>query len=171
MDICIRNKWVSIKGSSEVKDLDGKDLYKVMGKFFTITQKKFVQDLDGKTLYTVRNKFWSFFVKKALIIGPDGKEVARMRRKYFSVHDRYFINSPYGKIEICGNILCFNYRILLDDKEIGHVARKISLRDSFVLTIDDNLDIPFFISLVIGIDLITDRRKDSEVEVNDTPIA
>lgn len=171
MEICIRNKWVSIKGSSEVKTVDGKDLYKVQGKFFSITRKKFLQTLDGELIYTIRNKYWSFFNKKAYVLNPDKSVAALLSRKYFSLHDRYRIKCKYGDLEIIGNILCFNYRILINGQEIGHVARKISLRDSFVLTVDDNADIPFFIALVIAIDNITDRREDSEVEVNDIPIA
>lgn len=171
MEICIRNNWVSLKGSSEVKTLDGKDLYKVKGKFFSVTRKKFLQTLDGELIYTIRNKYWSFFNKKAYVLNPDGSVAALLNRKYFSVHDRYRINSKYGELEIIGNILCFNYKILSNGVEIGHVARKISMRDSFVLTISENADVAFYIALVVAIDNITDRREDSEIEVNDIPIA
>jgi len=160
MELCIRNKWISLRGSSEIKDVDGNNKFKVRGKFWTFTRKKFINDLDDKNLYIVRNKFWTFFVHKAFVINPDNTIAATIRRKFFSVHDRYFIDCKYGKVEITGNILGFNYHILLDGKEIGHVARRISLRDSFVLTIDDNVeDIPFFLALVIAIDNITDQRR------------
>ena len=160
MELCIRNKWISLRGSSEIKDVDGNNKFKVRGKFWTFTRKKFINDLDDKNLYIVRNKFWTFFVHKAFVINPDNTIAATIRRKFFSVHYRYFIDCKYGKVEITGNILGFNYHILLDGKEIGHVARRISLRDSFVLTIDDNVeDIPFFLALVIAIDNITDQRR------------
>ena len=55
-------------------------------------------------------------------------------------------------------IFQFNYKILLNGQEIGHVARKISLRDSFVLTINDDVDAAFMVALVIAIDNITDRK-------------
>ena len=93
MEICIRNNWVSLKGSSEVKTLDGKDLYKVKGKFFSVTRKKFLQTLDGELIYSIRNMYWSFFNKKAYVLNPDGSVAALLNRKYFSVHDRYRINS------------------------------------------------------------------------------
>jgi uncharacterized protein YxjI len=160
MELCIRNKWISLSGSSVIKDINENDVYKLKGKFWTVTRKKFLRTLDDKDLYIIRNKFWTFFVHKAFVINPDNTIAATIRRKYFSVHDRYFIDCKYGKVEITGNILGFNYHILLDGKEIGHVARRISLRDSFVLTIDDNVeDIPFFVSLVIAIDNITDQRR------------
>ena len=157
--VSIRNKWISLRGGSKVKDLNEQDVLKVQGKFWTFTRKKFVQDLDGKLLYTVRNKFWTFFVKKAFVYNSEGEVVAKIRRKFFSMHDRYFIESPIGQIEIKGNILGFNYHISLNGKEVGHVSRKISLRDSFVLTLDDDQELAFFVALVIAIDNITDERN------------
>ena len=161
MELAIRNKWISLRGSSVVKDLNENDVLRVRGKFWTFTKKKFVEDLDGNLLYTVRNKFWILFVRKAFVYNKDGDIVARIRRKFWSVHDRYFIETTYGQLEIKGNILGFNYSIMLNGKEIGHIARKISLRDSFVLTIDETLvDYAFVVALVIAIDNITDKMQE-----------
>lgn len=157
--VSIRNKWVSLRGGSYVKDVNEQDVLYVKGKFWTVTRKKFVQDMQGNLLFTVRNKFWTFFVKKALVYDKDGNLVAKIKKKFWSVHDRYFIESTLGKLEICGNILGYNYQIKLNDKEIGHIARKISLRDSFVLTLDDDQDLGFFVAFVIAIDNITDQRR------------
>ena len=162
MKLAIRNKWISLRGSSVVKDLEEKDVLKVQGKFWTLTRKKFVQTLEGETKFIVRNRFWHFFVWRALVLDPNKKVVATIRRKVFSFHDRYFINSDYGNFEIKGNILLFNYQILRDGKEIGHVARKISMRDSYVLTIDDAEDYYFFVALVIAIDNISDARRQGD---------
>ena len=166
MQVSIRNKWVSFKGSSYVKDMNEKDVLFVEGKFFSITRKKFVQDLDKNLLYMVRNKYWSIFVKKAFIFDKEGQQVAFIKRKFISVHDHYLVDSKYGQIEIKGNILCFDYHISLNGEEVGHVARKISMRDSYVLDIKDGLDLAFFVALVIAVDNITDRRRDNEVEIN-----
>ena len=157
--VSVRNKWISLRGGSTVKDMEERDVLYVKGKFWTFTRKKFVQDMEGNLLYTVRNKFWTFFVHKAMVYDKEGNMVAKIRRKFWSVHDRYFIESSLGELEICGNILCFNYQIKLNGKEIGHVARKVSLRDSFVLSLDDDQDLPFFVALVIAIDNITDQRS------------
>ena len=161
MDLAIRNKWVTLRGSSVVKDLNENDVMKVQGKFFTFTAKKFIQTLDGQTKYTVRNKFWRLFAYRTFIYDENNEQVAHIRRKIFSLHDDFLIDSKFGNIEIKGNILCFDYHIYLDGKEIGHVARKISLRDSFVLHLEDGYDPMFYLALVIAIDNITDRRRDN----------
>ena len=159
MEVSIRNKWVSLRGGSKVKDLSENDVLNVKGKFWTFTRKKFVQDLNGNTLYVVRNKFWTLFARKALVYNAQGEIVARIRRKIFSMHDRYFIQSSLGEMEIKGNILLYDYHITLNGKEIGHISRKISLRDSYVLTLDDDQELAFFVALCIAIDNITDQMK------------
>ena len=151
MEVSIRNNWFTLGGSSTVKDMNEKDLLKVKGKIFTVTAKKFIYDLDGNLKYTVRNKFWRLFQRKAFVIDPDGKIIATVRRKIFSLHDHYYI-------QIRGNILQFDYDIIHNGQEIGHISRKISLRDSFVLNIDDKYDYVTFVALVIAIDNITDRK-------------
>ena len=161
IQLAIRNKWISFRGSSIVRDLNEKDVLKVQGKFWTVTYKKFIQTLDGETVYIIINKFWKLFAYRAYVIdAKTGAIAATIRRKVFSLHDRYFMETKYGKVEITGNILGFEYHIYLEGKEIGHVARRISLRDSFVLTLeDDNTDIFFWVGLVIAIDNITDERN------------
>ena len=157
--VSIRNKWISLRGSSTVKDLQEKDVLIVKGKFWTVTRKKFVQDLSGNLLYTVRNKFWRLFARKAMVYDKDGNLMAKIRRKIFSFHDRYFIESSLGQLEIRGNILLHDYHIILNGQEVGHIARKISLRDSYVLEIADDQELAFFVAFVIAIDNITDQRR------------
>ena len=160
MEFIIRNKWLTLRGGSYVKDINEKDVRKVVGKFFTFTRKKRIYDMEGNLKYVVRNKFWKLFAHRAYVISPDGHKVAKIRRKIFSLHDRYFIKSDLGEIEIKGNILGYNYHIWLNGVEVAHIARKISLRDSFVLSINDGLDYDFFIALVIAVDNITDEIQD-----------
>ncbi len=161
MQVSIRNKWISLRGSSTVKDVNENDVLRVKGKFFTVTRKKFIQDLDGNTIYIVRNKFWRLFAYRAFVLDADKNIIFRIRRKIFSFHDRYFCKSDLGEVELKGNILGFDYHIYLNGEEIAHVSRKISLRDSFVLETleDDKIDWRLLVAFVIAIDNITDQRQ------------
>ena len=162
MQLIVRNKWISLKGSSYVKDVNGKDVMKVEGKFWTVTHKKFIKDLDGNLVYTVRNKFWSFLTQYAMIYDDKGQEIARLRKKIFSLHDHYDIKTTYGLMSLRGNILGFDYHITLDGEEIGHVGRKISLRDSFFIDIDETKINPaFVVALVIALDNMADERAEA----------
>ena len=170
MQLQIKNKWISLRGSSIVHDMEDKDYLKVKGKFFTFTAKKFINNLNDETLYIVRNKFWSLFGRKAFIMDKDGNIITTVRRKIFSLHDRYFIESSRGAMEIKGNILQFDYHITVDGREIGHIARRISLRDSFVLDIPDDEDAAYFVALVIAIDNITDRKDRNTSSMMDSSV-
>ena len=161
MQLIIKNKWVSIGGSSTVQDVDGNDVLKVRGKVFSFTSKKYVEDLEGNVSYIVRNKFWRFIGYSAIIMDKDEKIVSTVKRKVFSVHDTYNLASPYGEIVFQGNILGYDYHINLNGEEVGHVSRKISLRDSFVLDLKDGLDEKFFVALLIAMDNITDRMNNN----------
>ncbi len=161
MELQIKNKWISIGGSSVVQDLDGNDVLKVKGKILTITAKKFVTTLDDEVKYVVRRKFFRLFRRRAIVEDTNKNPIAKISRKVLSLHDRYFVESSLGQMEIIGNIFQFNYKIILNGKEVGHIARKISLRDSFVLTIEDGFDYMLFVALVIAIDIITDDKDDA----------
>ena len=45
MELNIRNKWISLGGSSTVTDKNENPVLKVKGKIFTFTRKKLIQDL------------------------------------------------------------------------------------------------------------------------------
>ena len=159
MELAIKNKWISFGGSSTVTDLYGNDVLKVKGKVFSFTKKKFVTDLGDNRLYVVRNKFFSLFGRKAFVSDAGGNRIVTVKKKLFSFHDKYNVESTMGDLVISGNILGFNYDITLNGKSIGHISRRVSLRDSFVLTIDDRFDYALFVALVIAIDNVTDRRR------------
>ena len=159
MQLAIKNHWISLGGSSSVQDMNGNDVLKVEGAIFTFTRKKFLKTLEGRQLYTIRNKFFSFLGRTAFVLDEGNHVVATVRKKLISLHDKYFVESSIGQMEIIGNILGYDYHIIVDGKEVGHIARKVSLRDSFVLDIDDSFDHRFFVALVIAIDNVTDRRR------------
>ena len=159
MELAIKNKWISLGGSSTVQDLAGRDVLQVKGKVFSFTRKKVVMTMDGAELYTVRNKFFSLFGRKAFVLDTAGNVVATVRKKILSFHDKYFVESALGEVVITGNIFAFDYHITVNGREVGHISRKISLRDSFVLSINDSFDYRLFVALVIAIDNVTDRRQ------------
>lgn len=51
MKVFIKNKLVSIGGSSSVTDENGTDVFKVKGKAVSVTRKKYVCDLEDKVLF------------------------------------------------------------------------------------------------------------------------
>ena len=73
MKVYIKNKFISLGGSSTVVDENKQPLYKVKGKIISVTKKKKIKDMSGKTLFTVRNKWLNFFTHKAFIYDENKK--------------------------------------------------------------------------------------------------
>ena len=158
MKVTIKNNFFSLGGSSTVKDESNNPVFKVKGKFFSITHKKRVCDLNGKVLYTVRNKWINWFVHKAFIYNENKEKIATVKDKLFNVHKEYFIQGYKDEIYTEGRFFSLSCKIYKNGKEIGTISRPVvTLTDTFVLEANEE-DMPFLIALVIAMDNIIDSR-------------
>ena len=64
MKFCVKNKLLSLGGSSTVKDENGNDIFKVKGKVFSLTKKKKIYNMEGKLLYVVKNKLINWWTPR-----------------------------------------------------------------------------------------------------------
>ena len=166
MKLKIKNKWISFGGSSIITDMDDNQVYNVKGKVFTFTHKKFFYDMEGNLLYIIRNKFWRLFTRRAYVMDKDNNIICRVSKKWLSLRSIFTIDMYKDELVLDGNILTFNFKITKNGNEIGHVARMISLRDSFELDIFDDTDPAFLSALVIAMDCILDRRNEEHQNSN-----
>lgn len=160
MQVFIKNKIVSMGGSSAVLDVNGNPVFNVKGKIFSPTRKKFIENLNGNKLYILRNKWFNWFVHKVYIYDAQTKKkVATVKDKFFNVHKEFIVEGYGEDISTEGNFFSLSTTIYRDDTPIGIINRQITLiRDAFCLEADDK-DIPFLIALVIAIDNILDKRS------------
>jgi len=161
MQLLVKNKIVSLKGSSFVTNEAKEKVFIVNGKLISPTRKKFIKDKDGKLLYIVRNKFWRLFLYKAFIYDANKVKIATVVRK-FSLKAKFEILGTDRPFRIDGNILGWNFDIIFGDEVIGHISRKvIALSDQFMLDVKHDEDAPFLVALVIALDNIVDNMQDS----------
>lgn len=160
MRVFIKNKLVSLGGSSAVVDENNNPVYTVKGKILSPTHKKIIKDLNGKKLYTLRNKWFNWFVHKVYIYDAQTKKkVATVKDKFFNVHKEFFVDGYGDEISTEGDFFSLSTTIYRNDTPIGEINRQITLiRDAFCLEADEK-DIPFLIALVIAIDNITDKKR------------
>ena len=157
MQVIIKNKFWTVGGSSEIKDIRGNVLYKVKGRALSFTRKKFIQDLQGNTLFTIRNKYWHMFMRSAFIYDKDKKLVCQVKRK-LAIHSKFRILRTDQNYEINGSVFGWNFQILKDGVVWAVVNRNIAWTDCFSLTVPDE-DVLFGSALVIAMDNIIDREK------------
>lgn len=156
MKLIIKNKLVSLRGNSIIKDEQGNNKYKVKGKLFSITHKKRIYDLDNKLLFTVRNKYWKFIVNSAYIFDSEGNKIARLKQLW-GFKSRYEFIGYEDDIKVEGNWIGWNLSIKRNGVEIGTIQRNIDWVDSFVLSCDE-IDAPLLVAIVIAIDNIQDKN-------------
>ena len=161
MRIFIKNKIISLGGSSTATDESGQDVYKIKGKFFTLTRKKYIKSMDDEVLYTVRNRFFNFFVHATYIKDADGNKIAKVRNHFFTLKSKYSVEGLSDNITVEGDFFSFNMTVFRNGVPIGNIFRDFSIiRDAFILDSAEE-DVPFLVALVIAIDNIIDNRRAS----------
>ncbi len=109
MQLKIRNKWITLGGSSYITDMNDNQIYFVKGKIFTFTHKKFFQDMNKNTLFIIRNKFWRLFTRRAFIMDAQGNRICRINKKWLSLRSKFWVDQYKDDIQFDGNILDFNF--------------------------------------------------------------
>jgi uncharacterized protein YxjI len=158
MKVFVKNKLTSLRGSSQVLDENKNPVFKVVGKFFSITHKKRVMDMDNNLLYIVRNKFWKFLMPSSYVMTSDGEKVCKVKKK-FNLQNNFVVTGYKDEITIDGSFWGLEMKIMRNGQQIGTLRRNLTIiADSFELEGDEK-DIPFLVALVIAIDNIFDRMK------------
>lgn len=158
MKVFIKNKLVSLRGSSTVTDENNQNVFVVKGKLFSPTRKKRICDMEGNKLYKVRNKWFNFFSHKAFIYDSNGHKIACVKHPFFSAK-KFLIQGYEDEIIIDGDFFSLQSTIMKNGEVMGTINREFTIvRDSFCLEGAEE-DIPFLIALVIAIDNIQDKIR------------
>lgn len=158
MKVYIKNKIISIGGSSQVLDENKNPVYRVSGKIFSITHKKKIYDVDKNLLYVVKNKFWKFIFPSVFVLTADGEKICRVKKK-INLTNNYVVEGYKDEITIDGSFWGIEMKIMRNGTQIGTLRRNITvIADSFELE-GDAKDIPFLVALVIAIDNLQDKIR------------
>ena len=158
MKLFVKNKLMSFGGSSFVLDENKNKVFKIKGKFFSMTHKKKIYDAENNLRYIVRNKFWKLFSTTTFIFDPFKNLVAKISNNDFDIKDRYVLKQGEDDIEITGNFL--NHDIFKNGNLIGHISRDFTIiRDAFTVEVFSEDDAAFLIALTICMDNIRDKQR------------
>ena len=159
MKVYVKNKLVSLRGSSNVVNENNEPVYMVQGKFFSPTKKKKICDLEGRVLYIVRNKWFNFFMPSTYICDENGEKLARLK-KSFSFKPNFVLEGYRDEIMIDGQAFNRHMQVIKNGEKMGTISREFDLfSDSFCVDCEP-ADMPFMIALTISIDNIYDKMSD-----------
>lgn len=160
MKVVVRNKILSIGGSSVVEDENGNDIYRVKGKVFSPTRKKTIYDMEGNKLFEVRNKFWKFITQRAFIKDCSTNErLATVKYGVWTTNGRYVVEDYKDEIEIVGKRFSLSREVKKNGETMANITSEfLKVADNFTIDANEE-DIPFLSALVIAIDNIKDKEK------------
>ena len=163
MKLFIKNKFITIDGSSYAINENNKNVFKVKGKWFSLTKKKKIYDMDGELLFVVRNKFWHFINNSCLIYNGDKELVVKITDKGFDFRNSFIVQGIKDEIIFSGNLFQFpniKMEISKNGEKIGTLIKEFNMfRDTFTLDVDSEEDAGLFVALTIAIDNIFDAKS------------
>lgn len=169
MILYIKNKIVTLRGSSTVKDESGSDVYQVKGRLISVDSRKDINTMSGETLYVVKNKVMDFFsTNSAYVCKANGEKILTLAG-YKDFAGSIQIRDCDKDMRIEGDFRGWDYKIYLNNVKIAFVHKNFNLiRDSYALEIVDEAQDPaFLVALCIGIDNVRDKMK-QDVESRST---
>ena len=160
MKVYIKNKLVSIGGSSEVLNENNETLYEVKGKIISPTKKKEIYDGQGKLLYTIRNKYWTFFVNRVFVFDAQKNKIATIKKNKWSFNAKFEIEDCVDSMSIEGKFFSRTCKILRNEQVVGTIVKDFTLlKDAYTLEADEK-DIPFLTALVVAFDNLKDKKEE-----------
>ena len=128
--LTMKEKVLSLTGDDfTVKTVDGNDVCKVKGKYFSIHDSKKFTDMKGDELFTIKNKMLSIHKSfKGESPNGFGFEV----KGHFSIGSSkssvHFTNAADGKeyeLKVKGDWFDRSAAITLDDRPVAEIKRKV----------------------------------------------
>lgn len=162
MKIYVKNKLITLRGSSFAIDESGQNIFRIKGKLITVTRKKFILDMNGNRLFTVRTRWLNFFTHKAFVKGPDGSKILSVRNKFMAFRNNFKAESFNGQnITLQGDFLSWNITVYKNGAPIGDIHREFNiLRDAFAIDADPE-NLALITAIVIAIDNVVDSSSNS----------
>ena len=162
MKYIINQKLFSIGDDFNILDENKNKAFKVDGKILTITKKLNFEDSNGNIIYKIKKKM--LHLKNTYVLEKDGETIATIKKDLINImKDKFEVETPYGLIKVKGNFIDYNYKFKLDKQEIATVSKKIiSLRDKYIVDIENFEDEPLILATAIVIDMICHNKDDEE---------
>jgi uncharacterized protein YxjI len=150
----MRQKLLAWGDDFTIKDDQGRDRYFVDGKVFAIGDKASFQDMQGNELLRIDQKALS--LQKTYVISRDGREVARVKKKMFTLFRDVFDieDAAPGDLDATGDFFDREYQFTRDGRVIANVSKRFfSWTDTYGVDIVEGEDHPLILACTVVIDM------------------
>lgn len=153
MRYVMRERLLSWGDDFYIRDEDGRDLFFVDGKAFSIGDQLSFRDMAGAELAFIKQK--AFALARTYEIHRAGSLAAVVKKKLFGiVHHRFSVDVPGpDDLEATGNFLDHEYTFRRGDRIIATVSKKwFSLSDTYGIDIEPGEDDVLILASAVVVD-------------------
>ena len=151
MELYIKQRVFSIGDKYDVYNAQQQPVFQVRGEVFSWGAKIHLCDMTGAELYFIRRKLLAFLPEYAVFRGDTF--CARIKKELRLFSPRLRVESSFGQFDIAGSLMEMDFSITRDGTLMGEIHKKwLSWGDTYLLSIRDEKDAPFFTALAIAVD-------------------
>jgi len=173
-EFILQEKLLSIRDKIRVMTTDRKVVGIFISKILSIGRHyrlyKGEGGEPGDEILSVKEKAISLRSSYTFYKGPkdDGKVLGKMKQKLISIKPKYWFEDPDENrlFTMKGNIWRLKYEILLEDKPVAEVSKKLfKIKDTYGLRIDPSVDDDSAM-LILGIVAMLHEEKEEHEKSN-----
>ena len=158
MRYVMKQKLLSWGDDYYIRDEQGREVYFVDGKAFSIGGQLSFKDLDGNELAFIRQKLWN--LRPTYEIHRGGELAAVVQRELFALlHHRFTVDVPGpDDLEAKGDFLDHEYSFTRGDREVATVSKRwFSFSDTYGVEIAPGEDDVLILASAVVVDQVCHR--------------
>ena len=169
-EFLLQEKMLSIRDKIRVMTADREVVGMIISKILSIGRNYRLfegeEDHPGKEILTIKEKAISLRSTYTFYKGSkdDDKVIGKMKQKLVSIKPKYWFEDPDENklFTMKGNLWRLKYQILLQDKPVAEVSKKMfKIKDTYGLRIDPSVDDDSAM-LILGIVAMIHEEKEEQ---------
>ncbi|MCC5789483.1 MAG: LURP-one-related family protein [Opitutales bacterium] len=155
----VREKLFSLRNEFVITDGQDNPMFKVIGKFFSWTNKMSFQNLEGEELALLQKVPFTFFATRYQIL-TKGTLYAEIQKHFTILKSRFTITEgDRSTLTLKGSLFSHEFQFFREGKPIASISKKrFSWRDSYGVDIPDGEDVLLILCSCIVIDQILHKN-------------
>ena len=157
----MKEKWLAFGDDFSITDRDGREVFFVDGRAFSIGDKLSFQDANRNEVAFIRQRLLAW--GPTYEITRAGKLVATVKKKLFTLmRHRFYVDVPGpNDLEAKGDFFDHEYEFTLGDQAVAQVSKRwIALTDSYVIDVSPGVDDVLILACAVVIDLACHEKRD-----------
>jgi uncharacterized protein YxjI len=160
MQYVMKEKWLAFGNDFAITDPEGREVFYVYGRAFSIGEKLSFQDANRRELAFIRQRLLAWGPTYEITRG--GELAAVVKKKLFTLlRCRFFVDVPGpDDLEAQGNFFDHEYEFTQQGRAVAQVSKKwISLTDTYGIDVTAGADDVLILACSVVIDLACHEPK------------